>query len=170
MSDLIPEDELDEDDLYDEEDDSRPDFTDADAFFAEEVADVEMPVLRFFGTDYRLPPRVPLTFNLLMARNAEEESIESLAETLAPLFGRDALDDWLAKGVDDRMLGIVLGWAIANIRKPGTVDLVRAAQIYDEKVAREAEGKARNRAERRARSTTGSGPRSSNTGRSSKRT
>lgn len=168
MTDLIPEDDLDEDDLYDDEDDFAPDFTDADAFFAEEVADVEMPVLRFFGTDYTLPPRVPLTFNLLMARNAEKESIESLAETLAPLFGRDALDDWLAKGVDDRMLGIVLGWAIANIRKPGTVDLVRAAQIYDEKVARDAEGKARNRAERH--SAAGSGTRSSSTGRSSKRT
>ncbi|MFI6443828.1 hypothetical protein [Kitasatospora sp. NPDC050543] len=153
-----------EDDLIDDE--PELDYADADAFFAAEVEHVQPAVLRLFGTDYTLPPRVPLAFNMLLARHSEDESEEALARVLAPLFGDDALAFWLTKGIDDRQLGIVLAWSIANIKKPGALSLADAARVYDEETARKTEGKARNRAERRARPVSGSGGRSSSTGRS----
>lgn len=158
-----------EEDILDEPD--APDYADADAFFAAEVEDVQPATIRLFDVDYVLPPRVPFSFNLLLARHADQESIESFGKVLAPLFGEGTLQLWLDKGIDERQLSIVLAWSIANIKAPGCLSLPEAAKKFDEEQAREiAAGKAQNRAERRARPTTGSGARSSSTGRSSKRT
>jgi hypothetical protein len=168
-----PEPEFDEDDsdldgLDPDDVDPEEEFADADAFFEAEIQGVRPAVLRLFGTDYTLPPRVPLAFNLLLARHQYDESLDAFGKVLAPLFGAAALEDWIERGIDDRRLGIVLAWSIANIKSPGSLSLPAAAKAFDEENAKDAEGKAPpvNRAQRRARPTAGSGRRSSATGRS----
>jgi hypothetical protein len=144
-----------------------PDFTDADAFFAAEVLPVRPAVLHMYGRVYTLPTQVPLSFNLLLERHQEDTGMDAFREVLGPIFGADALDYWISRGIDDRRLGIVLGWAIANMRNPGSVSLAEAARLYDEQTS----GKAQtptptaNRAERRKGRRGGSGRRSSRTGR-----
>lgn len=172
---LADDEELDADEEFEDDDleeDGVPDFADADAFFAAEVEHVQPATIRLYDTEYALPPRVPLSFNLLLARHQDDESLETFGKVLAPLFGAEALQFWLDEGIDDRQLGIVLAWSIANIKRPGILSFPAAARAFDEEQARkDAEGKApQNRAERRAKPTAGSGARSSRTGGSSRRT
>lgn len=168
--DLDPDEDLLDDDYEDDEPEEA--FADADAFIAAEVRTAKPARLRLYGRTYTLPPRVPLSFNLLLARHQDDdESMETFTTVLAPLFGEDALDYWLRRGIDDRMLSIVLAWSIANIKRPGCITFEEAARAVDKQDAeRVAEGKARNRAERRTRRGAGSGGPSSSTGSSSKRT
>ncbi|MFB7908110.1 hypothetical protein ACFC1T_16895 [Kitasatospora sp. NPDC056076] len=156
----------DPDDLHDLLNDARESlevFADADAFFAAEVEQHAAARIRLYGVDYELPARVPLTFNMLLARHAEDESLEAFARVLAPLFGADALQHWLDSGIDDRQLGIVLAWSIANIRAPGVITLQQAAEAYDRQQTERAEGKA-------GTASATSGAASSSTGPSSKPT
>ncbi|MFD7413534.1 hypothetical protein [Kitasatospora purpeofusca] len=167
--DLDSDEDLLDDDYEDDADEPEEAFADADAFIAAEVQTATPARLRLYGVTYMLPPRVPLSFNLLLARHQDDESMETFAKVLAPLFGEDALQYWLDKGIDDRLLSIVLAWSIANIKKPGCIDFAGAAKAVDEQdAAKAAEGKARNRAERRTRQGAGSGGPSSSTGSSSK--
>ncbi|MFF1790747.1 hypothetical protein ACFVX9_30320 [Kitasatospora sp. NPDC058243] len=157
----------DSDDLHDLLNDARESldevFADADAFFAAEVEQVRSATIRLYGVDYELPARVPLTFNMLLARHAEDESMDAFARVLAPLFGASALQHWLDSGIDDRQLGIVLAWSIANIKAPGVISLRQAAEAYDKQQTERAEGKA-------PTASATSGAASSKTGPSSKRT
>jgi hypothetical protein len=151
-----PEPELDDfedDDLddYDDEDDEddEPEFdtVDADAFFAAEVSTVQPVSLRLFGKDYTLPLTMPVAFSLLAERHREDESLATMRTVLAPVFGPDALDTWLAAGIDQRRLGVVLLWSAQNMHQPHSLSFEDAVREYD---TREARGKALNRAQRRA--------------------
>ncbi|GAA2825403.1 hypothetical protein RMN57_13265 [Kitasatospora sp. CM 4170] len=172
-----------EDSLVDDEDDLDPDedivdndyeddesveaFADADAFFAAEVAKVVPATLRLYGKSYVLPKRVPLTFTLMLARHQDDEDMDAFAEVLTPLFGEDALQYWLDRGIDDRQLAIVLAWAVANVKRPGVITLAEAARAYDKQTTDRTRGKGP-AAPRTPASSSGSA--SSGTGPSSKRT
>ncbi|GAA1977420.1 hypothetical protein [Kitasatospora viridis] len=147
------------------------DFADADAFFAAEVLLVQAAPLRLYGRTYTLPARTPLMFALLVERYEQDTSLDALRTVLTPVFGPDALDHWIERGIDEHQLAVVLAWAAANMRQPGSTSLQQAAAAVAD---REQDlGKAqtaptpRNRTERRR---AGSGGPSSRTGRSSKRT
>lgn len=156
----VDSEELDDtvDDEYDDEDEPL-DAVDADAFFAAELSAVRPAVLVLYGQEYVLPTRTPLSFSLLAERHATEESLSTFRKVLTPVFGEEALDDWLDRGIDERKLAIVLMFAAQNMDRPGSATLADCARRYAEQDAR---GKALNRAARRA----GSGGRSSRTGRS----
>ncbi|PBC80109.1 hypothetical protein BX265_4945 [Streptomyces sp. TLI_235] len=151
-------------DLYDDDedgDDRGPeplDADDADAFFAAEVSKVRPAVLHLYEQDYELPTDTPLGFALLAERHAGEESLETFRTVLATVFGDGVLDEWIANGITQRQLSIVLAYAARNMDKPGSATLADCARYVAEHDDR---GKALNRAQRRA----ASGGRSSRTGR-----
>lgn len=159
--DLDPVDDYDDDAEDFDEDGPEPlEAESADAFFAAEVSHIRPAVLTLYGQDYILPVRTPLSFTLLAERHADEESMETLRTVMTPIFGEDALDHWLAKGMDQHEFSVVLMWAARNMDKPGSASLADCARRVAEQDAR---GKALpNRAARRA----AGGGRSSRTGRS----
>jgi hypothetical protein len=137
------------------------DLEDADAFFAAEVSTVRPAVLRLYGEEYELPTRTPLAFVMLAERNAADSSIDAVRKVLTPVFGEDALDVWVDRGMDDRQFGVILLWSTQNMRQPGCMTLAEAARIYDEQAAAgKAPAPTSNRAARRAAQRGGSGRRS----------
>jgi hypothetical protein len=162
----IEDDELDamddeyEDEDFDEDGPEPLDAVNADAFFAAEVSTIRPARLVLYDEEYVLPVRTPLAFTLLAERHAEDESMETIRAVLAPIFGEDALDHWLTKGMDQHQFSVVLMWAARNMDRPGSATLADCARRVAEQDAR---GKALpNRASRRA----AGGARSSRTGRS----
>ncbi|MEU3097216.1 hypothetical protein ABZ690_21140 [Streptomyces sp. NPDC006967] len=129
---------------------------DFDAFFAEEVDKGERPrqPLTVCGKTYILPDSLPLMFTLSAERVQQSSSVDDVRKMLAPLFGRSALDDWADGGMTDRQFRIVLVYAAANVRAPGSLTMAAAAELHDEQEAAKAEGKAAgpNRAARRSTS------------------
>lgn len=127
---------------------------DFDAFFSEHAEPRTGETLRLFGRTYILPTSLPLLFTLQMERVRDSSNPEDIRRLLASLFGPTALDEWAECGMTDRQLGVVLIWAAANCREPGSITMARAAVAYDEHeaVGEGGEGKAPspNRAERRA--------------------
>ena len=128
-----------------------PDLADFDAFFAERKA-ARGPGAGFVfgGRTYTLPTETPLAYTLLLEANEERSDVAALREILTPLFGPDALEQWIAAGMGDEEFQIVLAWSMANLRSPGSMSMQQAA----ERVAEAEAGKARtprNRAERRAK-------------------
>lgn len=150
-------------------DDEQPapavDTADFDAFFAEESATRPRQPLTLYGTTYTLPDSLPLMFTLQAERVHASSDPRDVRRMLATIFGADPLDEWAARGMTDRMFGIVLIYAGANIKVPGSLSIEGAATLYDEQERRAAEaGKApANRAERRAKpkAKTSAKPRSS---------
>ncbi|MGA5084095.1 hypothetical protein [Streptomyces pseudogriseolus] len=124
---------------------------DFDAFFGEEVTARPAQRVRVCGKTYTLPDSLPLMFTLQAERVQQSSSVDDVRAMLAPLFGRDALDEWADAGMTDRRFRIVLMYAAANVRKPGSLTMEAAARLHDEQEAAQAEGKAAgpNRAARR---------------------
>lgn len=107
--------------------------TDFDSFLAERRAAAgPAATLTLCGRDYDLPRDTPLAYALMAEANAEEEGREALEAVLEPIFGATALADWAAGGLGVTELEIVLAWAIANMRKPGSMDLAEAARLVEE--------------------------------------
>ncbi|WP_437034503.1 hypothetical protein [Streptomyces sp. enrichment culture] len=146
-------------DTYEDEDqDERPladDAADFDAFFGEEVDKGKRPrqPLTVCGKTYVLPDSLPLMFTLQATRVQESSDIDDVRKMLAPLFGRDALDDWAEGGMTDRQFRIILLYAAANVRAPGSLTMQAAADLHDQQEAEKAAGKAQapNRAARRSK-------------------
>lgn len=128
---------------------ARPEAADFDAFFAEESAARPRQTLTLYGTTYTLPDSLPLMFTLQAERVQHSSDPDDVRKMLATLFGRDTLDDWAEHGMTDRQFGIVLIYAGASIKAPGSMTLERAAKLYDEQEGEA--GKAPNRAARRAK-------------------
>ncbi|SOB83135.1 hypothetical protein [Streptomyces sp. 1331.2] len=132
----------------------RVDVADFDAFFAEQTRQAGA-VLRLYGREYRLPDSLPIMFALQMERLQHSENPDDVRTMLRTLVGEDALDFWAERGMTDRQLGIVLIWTAANVRRPGSLSMERAAELHDEQSAAKAEGKAPaptpNRAARRGK-------------------
>jgi len=124
---------------------------DFDAFFAEESATRPREQLTLYGTTYTLPESLPLLFTLQMERVQHSSDPDDVRRMLATLYGGDVLDVWAEHGMTDRQLGVVLMYSAANIRKPGSVTMARAAELYAEQDAGKAAAPA-NRAQRRASS------------------
>ncbi|MGW7431866.1 hypothetical protein ACWGIN_20245 [Streptomyces sp. NPDC054861] len=123
---------------------------DFDAFFAEESATRPREQLTLYGTTYTLPESLPLMFTLQMERVQDSSDPDDVRKMLATLYGGDVLDTWAEHGMTDRQLGVVLMYSAANIRKPGSVTMARAAELYAEQDAGKAAAPA-NRAQRRAK-------------------
>jgi ArsR family metal-binding transcriptional regulator len=141
-------------DDYDDEPTLAAQAADFDAFFGEEVdkGKREQQTVTVCGKRYILPDSLPLMFTLQATRVQESSSIDDVRKMLAPLFGRNALDDWAEGGMTDRQFRIVLIYAAANVRSPGSLSIEAAARMHDEQEAAKAAGKAQapaNRAERR---------------------
>ncbi|MFE4205360.1 hypothetical protein ACFRSX_03445 [Streptomyces goshikiensis] len=125
------------------------DATDFDAFIVEELATRPRERLTLYGKTYVLPESLPIMFTLLMTRVQDSQDPDDVAKLLAILFGGDVLNTWAEHGMTDRQLGILLIFSAANVRRPGSVTLPRAAELYDEQEAGKAAGP--NRATRRAK-------------------
>ncbi|MEW1774673.1 hypothetical protein [Streptomyces sp. NPDC086777] len=121
---------------------------DFDAFFAEESATRPRQTLTLFGSTYTLPESLPLMFTLQMERVQHSSDADDVRKMLATLYGADVLDTWAEHGMTDRQLGVVLIYSAANIRRPGSCTMQRAAQLYEQQEAGKAT--APNRAQRRA--------------------
>ncbi|MDT3395594.1 hypothetical protein RKE29_02830 [Streptomyces sp. B1866] len=136
---------VDQDDAQQPAADGAADF---DAFFAEEAAARPRQRLTLYGRDYLLPDSLPLLFTLQMERVQDSSDPADVRRMLATLYGADVLDLWAEQGMTDRQLGVVLIWSAGNIRKPGSVTMRRAAELYAEQDAGKAAAPA-NRAARR---------------------
>lgn len=116
---------------------------DFDAFFAEQAEPAKQGVtLRLYGRTYVLPASLPTLFTLQLQRVQHSARPEDIRRLLGSLFGPDAVDHWTECGMDDRRLGIVLLWATAQTAEAGAVSMERAAELYDEREAAKATGKA----------------------------
>ncbi|MFD7121902.1 hypothetical protein ACFWAA_33415 [Streptomyces sp. NPDC059922] len=124
---------------------------DFDAFFAEESATRPRERLTLYGRTYTLPESLPLMFTLQMERVQDSSDPDDIRRMLATLYGADVLDLWAEKGMTDRQLGILLMYSAGTIRKPGSITMQRAAELYAEQEAGKAPAPA-NRAARRATS------------------
>lgn len=140
--------DLDDADLDDEQLDHQG-AADFDAFFAEESATRPRERLTLYGHEYVLPESLPLMFTLQMERVQDSSDPGDVRKMLATLFGGDVLDLWAEQGMTDRQLGVVLIYAAANIRVPGSMTMGRAAELYAEQETGKAA--APNRAARRAK-------------------
>ncbi|CAM2785731.1 MULTISPECIES: hypothetical protein [Streptomyces] len=120
--------------LHDQEHDERPDTADWDAFWAEERIEPRhdgMP-FRMFGREWRLPSRLPALIQVQMHRVRESADPEDIQSLLGALLPSGLVDELIRRNVDDRHMGIVLAWAIANTSVPGSMSLERARRLYDE--------------------------------------
>jgi hypothetical protein len=124
--------------------DDEAEVADFDAFFAEQRPKAERQgvPLRLYGRTYTLPPSLPALFTLQMHRVQHSSRPEDIERMLSTLFGPDAVGHWAESGMDDRRLGIVLLWAVANVAEPHSLSMAEAARLYDEREAAKASGKA----------------------------
>ncbi|MDT0432808.1 hypothetical protein [Streptomyces salyersiae] len=123
------------------------DFT---AFFAEEAATRPRQPITLYGTRYLLPHSLPLMFTMQMERVQASEDVEDVRTMLATLYGPGALDRWAEKGMTEDQLGIVLIYSAANIKRPGSCTMQRAAELHAEQSAGKAPAPApANREQRR---------------------
>lgn len=114
-----------------------------------------------FGVDVVLPPALPLRFEVEARRAQESSSEEDTRRMVGLLFGDDALDAWVAKGMDVDQFAVLLMWGTANTRSPGSLTLPEALEIYRTRSLGNAPA---------AATKTGSGRVSAATGQRSKRT
>lgn len=131
---------------------------DWDAFWAEErvtPAHDGMP-FRMFGREWRLPTRLPALIQVQMHRVRESADPEDIQSLLGALLPPGLVDELIRRNVDDRHMGIVLAWAIANTATPGSMSLERARRLYDEQ---DGPGKAHRRSGNRNRKRKSSGRR-----------
>lgn len=133
---------------YDEPDE-QPAYDDFDEFFAQETKTRPRQVVTLYGTRYTLPDSLPLMFTLQMARVQDSQDVEDVRKMLGTLFGPDALDKWAERGMTDRQFSVVLIYAAANVRAPGSLSMAEAAAMHDH--AEAAKGKAEPPANRAAR-------------------
>ncbi|MGD6762042.1 hypothetical protein ACOKM5_24215 [Streptomyces sp. BH097] len=136
---------------YDEEAPAALEAADFDAFFAEESTARPRQTLTLYGTTYTLPDALPLLFTLQAERMQRSDDPDDVRKMLATVFARDTLDDWAEHGMTDRQFGIVLIYAGANIKEPGSVSMEHAARLHDEQVREQGKAQAQNRAARRAK-------------------
>ncbi|MEU8805059.1 hypothetical protein [Streptomyces anthocyanicus] len=138
----------------DYDDDQAVTGADFDAFFREEVdtGEQKRQPVTVCGRRYLLPDSLPLMFTVGMERLQKSADINDVRKMLSPLFGRTALDDWAEDGMTDRQFRIVLVYAAANVRAPGSLTMQGAAELHDKQEAEKSAGgkaPAPNRAARR---------------------
>lgn len=129
--------------MTDRTNDQLGEVADFDAFFAEQAEPEPRGVeLKLYGHTYTLPGSLPALFTLQLHRMQHSADPDDIRRLLTFLFGPEAVDQWTERGMTDRQLGIVLLWSMANVAKPGSVSMERAAQLYDDREAAKALGKA----------------------------
>ncbi|MET9954208.1 hypothetical protein ABZ135_22030 [Streptomyces sp. NPDC006339] len=117
-----------------------------DAFWTE-VTGTGTEVIR--GVTVRVPTDIPLVMEQRLKAIEDDASDEAVHEMVALLFGDGVLDQWIAAGMGLMELKTALAWGSAH----AAGSPVSFREAYDAVVAAEAaEGKAPNRAQRRAAS------------------
>jgi hypothetical protein len=115
--------------------------------FWSEVSGGRTEVIR--GVEVTVPRDIPLALERRIGELQESESEEDFAELIALLFGTDALDRWRENGMGLLELQTVLAWGLAQASGQ---DLSFAEAFELVKREQAGEGKAPNRAARRAAS------------------
>ncbi|MFE0877318.1 hypothetical protein ACFW4X_21085 [Streptomyces smyrnaeus] len=151
---MTTDDELDNEQA--EPDESPEQFADFDAFFAEQPEPVRtgMP-FRLYGREWRLPRELGGMFALLVQRLQASKNPEDVRTLVGYLFGRDALDTFVAHGMDDPQFGTLLLWATENIRKPGSMTVAEADAERQRRDAAKGKAKARPKKSAAKRPTSG---------------
>lgn len=118
------------------------------------------------GREYRLPKQPPLMFTLERQRLQGELTEDDVRRLVGLLYGENALDEFAEAGLDHDDLGVLLLWGGANCgAETERVTLDEAYAEYERMEREAAEGKAPNRATRRAAAKRKPGSRSSASGR-----
>jgi len=130
---------------------------DFDAFWQSEVDKVKPAKIR--GVVVRPPVDVSLALLQKLDEVAGSTDERAIHDVVRRMFGRDVMQTWIDAGMGIRELQTVVAWAGAAMRgKP--VDFATAARLAGEALdAVEAQGKAGNRAQRRAPGKAGKGGR-----------
>ncbi len=122
-----------------------------DAFWAE-VQGAGTETIR--GVEVPVPTDVPLAMEMRLKDLESDSSEEAIREMVSLLFGDHVLDQWIDAGMGLMEFKTVIAWGMAH----ATGTKVSFREAYDTVIAAEAEeGKAPNRAARRAASTPRSG-------------
>lgn len=114
---------------YDEhqEHEHGAEFADFDAFFAEQPEPERTgPPFRLYGREWRLPERLGGMFAMLVQRMQASNDPADVRTLIGYLFGRDALDTFIANGMEDAQFSTLLLWATANVRQPGSLSIADA--------------------------------------------
>lgn len=93
-----------------------------------------------FGVDVTLPPALPLRFEVEARKVAVSKDPDDTKRMVGILFGSDALDHWIARGMDLEQFAVLLMWGTANTRQPDSMTLGQARDVYLTRMA--AQGKA----------------------------
>ncbi|SNR44068.1 hypothetical protein SAMN06265360_10619 [Haloechinothrix alba] len=92
-----------------------------------------------FGVDVELPAQLPLRYEFEARAPRGEESTRRM---LSILFGEEALDTWIERGIDAEQLGVLLLWGAENA-DGNRISLARAREKYHQRMNRAGEqGKA----------------------------
>lgn len=141
------------------------------SFWAEYQAQQDVPTRRIFGVDVPIPNDIPLAFEKQAEELQNSNDIEDIKRLLAALFAPEIFDQWMDRGLTNKMLSVLLAWGMSNA-SGSPIEFAEAAELVEQAERDKAAngGKAPtplNRAGRRASSKTGA---SGGTGRSSKPT
>lgn len=88
-----------------------------------------------FGVDVELPPSLPLDFELQAKAVEDSQDENETKKLIGVLFGDEALDHWTRSGIDLDQFAVLLLWGTANTRRPNSLTLGRAFQIYEKRMA-----------------------------------
>lgn len=107
---------------------------DFDAFWSSRTRRVRKT--RVMGQDVILPPALPLRFEMEARRVERSKSEEDVRRLVGILFGEDALDGWIERGMDSEQFAVLLAWgprkiAGHDITLAEVADMLERAQTED---------------------------------------
>ncbi|TDD25056.1 hypothetical protein E1287_37635 [Actinomadura sp. KC06] len=96
-----------------------------------------------FGRVVTLPSSMPLGLSISMDNLSGSSDIKDVRKVVGALFGKGALDHWIASGVDLFEFEVLMAWGVASANGQH-ITFERAAELVKEAEARKAaRGKAR---------------------------
>lgn len=102
--------------------------------------------VRIFGQLVDLPSSMPLGLSISMDTLSESSDLADVQEVVGALYGRDALDHWIAEGVDLFEFQVLMAWGIAGASgKRLTFDEAADLVVEAEKKKAATPGKAKKR-------------------------
>lgn len=104
---------------------------DFDAFWESRTRKVRLT--KIMGQVVELPPALPLRFEMEARRVERSRSEEDVRRLVGILFGEDALDGWIERGLDSEQFPVLLAWgprviAGQDITLAEVADLIEKAQ------------------------------------------
>lgn len=87
--------------------------------------------VKVFGTVVTLPSSLPLGVTLSMDDLGDSSDIDDVRDVVGILYGKDALDHWIAEGVDLDDFQILMAWGVASASGQN-ITFDRAAELVAE--------------------------------------